>query len=624
MEIRLRGLCGLASILVIALVAAAPAGATVSAPSEWSFADTQATDDLTLQLALASGCPLPVKERGTTTKAKALAAGQKLLTRKSKKGDRAFRRSKSFKTPIRADYAMMIAATNNEPGAALEAALRAVQLKPTRLRLLNASELLTDVGLPREALALASAAGKLKPAAASAMGIGTGADIALAKGNALIALGKYPAAITALTAAAGNELESEAQGSLAIANVCNKSIARAKKPAKRSARRQNVRIITAPAPDTTERADPRDVLDLSKGVDQPFAAYAVPGTASRMIALADTIKADYDAATAHEGDLIGQVNAAEITLDYKKVHGPSLSGLRGGDLRTYDFSWDYRYPALQKAIDDANAAEAAAEPPLQGDGSGMWCERHTQGKSALQQVYDANRAFSEAQYQFDTGVAANAADPQLHAYLILRARSNYAIFYTAALQRISYWAAFEKSQNASGTIPACGGMPTTEDGPVAPGDPAASPACPASLNAIKIESDLGPIKIKANCEKFEVESEWGAFKDDAFNLDPAKVKGDLAWIGAFVGVEHKFKDHSTTIFAGPKGKLGFGNVAGELKDGIYIKVGAKGTIDDYGFRVKIGAKTKLGPDGNVTLTHFDDTMDFTLKGSFGCGIWRGC
>jgi hypothetical protein len=171
----------------------------------------------------------------------------------------------------------------------------------------------------------------------------------------------------------------------------------------------------------------------------------------------------------------------------------------------------------------------------------------------------------------------------------------------------------------------CGAEPAgTEAGPIAPGDPAGSPACPPSLKGVKVESDLGPFKIKANCEKFEVESEWDAFKNDAFNLDPAKVKGDLAWIGAFVGVDHKFKNHETTIFAGPKGKIGFGNVSGEVKDGVYIKVGADGKVNDYGFRVKVGVKTKLGPDGNVTLTHFEDTMDFTLKGSFGCGIWRGC
>ena len=79
MEPRLRRLFGLGLILLLAPVAASPAGATVGSPPEWSFADTQAMDDFQLQLALASGCPVPVKERGTTTRAKALAAGQKLL-----------------------------------------------------------------------------------------------------------------------------------------------------------------------------------------------------------------------------------------------------------------------------------------------------------------------------------------------------------------------------------------------------------------------------------------------------------------------------------------------------------------------------------------------------------------
>ena len=102
----------------------------------------------------------------------------------------------------------------------------------------------------------------------------------------------------------------------------------------------------------------------------------------------------------------------------------------------------------------------------------------------------------------------------------------------------------------------------------------------AALKAIKVSADLGPVKISANCEKFSVESDWSAVEDDAFNLDPAKVKGGLAWIGAFVSVDHQFKNHETTIFAGPKAKLGFGNVSGQVRDGVYIKVGADGKVTD--------------------------------------------
>ena len=313
---------------------------------------SQETSDVRLALALASGCPKPVKEPGTVSKRKAIATGWSRLNRKAKTGVRKFRRSKSAKTAVAADYAMMIAATHNEPGAALAAALRAVELKPTRLRLLNAAELLTDVGLPREALALVKAAGRLKPAAVSAMGIPTAPDIALAKGNALLALGRYPAAIMALTAASATELEQEA--------------GRARWPPPTSAtsrsQRRGSRQSATPADNhrlksydsfngTAERADPSVVLDMSKGVDQPFATFAVPGESGA-----------HDRIGRHAGRgpprppidrwvaLRQQANAVYQALPPAMLYRTSLSALRVQNLIVYFTQIDAFMPGWAASI----------------------------------------------------------------------------------------------------------------------------------------------------------------------------------------------------------------------------------------------------------------------------------
>ena len=214
-----------ALVTVVAVLGLAPA--VSAATRTWAFSDSNPTTTTSIQLQVttirALTCQLPAVARANIGLRSAVASANRMLLLAD--GARALHRfavsadARSYRRAMAAAAAAMVA---NRPDAALIALLQAHTLAPRDPRpLLDASVVLTSDRLPNQALALLSAAARLRQPGRSPYGISRVAELDNDRGYALIAVHQWRAASAALTSAYRLvPLLTEATHNLAVVDIC--------------------------------------------------------------------------------------------------------------------------------------------------------------------------------------------------------------------------------------------------------------------------------------------------------------------------------------------------------------------------------------------------------------------
>ena len=206
-------------------------------------------------------------------------------------------------------------------------------------------------------------------------------------------------------------------------------------------------------------------------------------------------------------------------------------------------------------------------------------------------LYGAERKLGIAEYQFDTALAADLANPVAHELALAQARYvlemgfNLRAVVSVALvtetaDRICSKSSAPSGTDVNGTLTA-GGVPP----------------CPSGLQGIDVGLSLGFVSFSVNCEEVGVDV------------------SSLSWIGGFGNLSHNFRTGSTTIYVGPQvgvnvsvGPFGGGASA---RVGGYITIDASGTISDIGMRGQVSAGGSVG----AATAYTGGSLDFSYAGS---------
>lgn len=601
--------------LVAALVAAALAGAG-STPASAATVRSIA-DGLPILSAEAAGAKLdaqrpqlcaakPSKARTPSLRA-ALAQARKVVRRgKGAAADRRFRKSRDGRSVERALAAAGAAATAGRSTAALAALLRAHELRPRDQRpLVSAATVLVGIGRAPAALALLDAAAKRKAPKGAPLGSPRRALLANARGHALLALGRWKDAERALRpAVASAPLLREARANLAHAQLCAGNRAAAARTAAAATRR-------AGAPSATTSSDPDSGgpvvvqaatplwLDVAPGVLPTLPTWRIPANEAEARALRDALRAQ------HDGDLPAIRQAVAATSAASQASRPvrqALSAAGTSYLRALDvaFARPERQPGLRERWEAMGARWRVLNDFHTRFGAGQagpTCGAFAGWRQAYLDYEDAARQYIREQYRYHTGIAANVADPRLHAEFMARARQSLVVPMQNLHQASSYLA--EYGSNCFEGEAASVGLDET------PGDTPESAKCPTGLTSVAFRWALPGVEVSVSCEAVGVELEAGS-----------------AWLTGFVNVSHRPGTGETTVVVGPRAKTPSGpfGPSAQVEDGLYITVAGDGTIRDVGARVSHTAVLQVGP-GSVALS--GESMDFSLVGVSPLGAILG-
>lgn len=588
-----RGCAGLVSALVLLAAIASPALADEPVRAQ---SDT-ASQEVRPGTATLPACPRtranslrPLKLRQVIVRARAR------LARQAPAGVRRFNRSPYAQSHAKAEVGSAIALAADQPGAALAASLRAVQLRPSNPRyLLNASTLLTRLGDARGAMALVNRARRLPEPARSPLGLNHQAQLALAAGNAYLIAGRYMRAIRALQRAVHDPLLAEARMSLSIAHKCaGNSTASARWFEAAQRRTGNLALLDvggAKVPNVV------GLVDLSRGTTVPPISFVLPVTAEQ-------------AATRVEW-LLGLEERAQSQVDRLRAEA--------FDLRQRIAA---RYPAVSDriALFDAiptRAWSADIAPLIQRDidaGSDVWrvfggpdmppCHYYDDWSKFRQAWYVQFKTAQDLGSEYHriyTGLAANFKNKLATAYFDLVAKeawwwssSDYGTAATFADGiRNEMWPT-EGEHHCEKPLP----VPEETGDPT---DPAftTTESCPGALSAVKFSVDLVFVSVAADCEQLE--------------LEISSTPKGLGWIGAFGSVQYAWRGQ-VTIFAGPQARFGWSdeNLGASLgaRTGLYVTFwpGTNRPVD-AGLRVEASASGSVGP---LELSVLQGTWDFAF------------
>lgn len=475
------------------------------------------------------------------------------------------------------------------PGA-LVALLAAHQNDPQNpAHLVNAAGAAAQLSLPNEALALLDAADAMGGDFGSPMGIDGHALALNNRGFALLQLGQWAQAQTALNAAIALEpLLSEARGNLAVPSLCQGD-------APAAAHLFRAALTRPPVQPNLDQA-----FDLSQGVPPDLAPLPYPAVANQLHAYRE-FYAQFNPATHGKAiDLFNQGSQAldQFTQQLVTSPLPVLTELRFTDivndavtvLGQEQFNsqspeglsdlWAVEQTNQQAAITLANdlgtellAFQTNLPPCCSAAFQAATARGRSRVKQALTQFLytqgrfeQSVRAFADPWYRDMTGLAANLSDPLLHQYVSLESKALLTNVYGDLTQSAfitlnvldPYW---QLSQGLEESASPQSAGPT----------PGSSFACPDALNVAKVSLDFfGIMNVSFNCEKVEAtvsEPGIGLFAQLA-----VPRRGD--W----------------TVFAGAKGSLP-GTTLG-AKTGFYIS-GNDNSFTDAG--IKFSQSGSIGP-----------------------------
>jgi hypothetical protein len=208
----------------------------------------------------------------------------------------------------------------------------------------------------------------------------------------------------------------------------------------------------------------------------------------------------------------------------------------------------------------------------------------------IQDSYDAAQTYFRALSKRMSGYAANLADEDAYAQALLQIteleRSTFALIEQPAL----FWTINVGIYKAD-----CVDQPEeTTTAPTAAAAPDGPGACAAGLKSISVVAELGPTKVKINCEKVTQSIKWEV----------------IPWLQAFAEVGYEQRSGKLTVMVGSKGELPLGTAKGAFKSGIYLTADRNG-IKDVGWRVGPSLTVSSGP---YEFQAVKDEMDLSFVG----------
>lgn len=551
---------------------------------------------------------------GATSLPGALDAIERMLDDTAPQGQAKFKASAEYQDAHKAEVAAGGAITMGSPGAALAALVRAHELEPTEAsHLVNAAAVASSVGMPAEALALLDAAERLDDPDRPAMGIGRHAVALANRGQALAMLGRHAEADRALAAAVDAEpLLAEATKSRAATTACTAGPAPAAKFLRAGRQRQ-----------------PPKPLDASRGKETKLRDLEIPGVPKEAAAMRPFFQGQSQKLQAELMDEINRANAREAAIAAKRpVWSPAQDRRYSATLiRIYDAGEEADIRALDEAV-DAKLDEVIKiqrdfwgdneredyEYRLLSEAAGKWCEgspnprcfpermnetcrpklriAHQAWRDELQETYAAAQTLTRAASKRMSGYAANLADQDANALALLQVSQFERAVYGRLLQWAQHWTHSVQLHADHCVEPL---DPPVADPAVGAPDVEAEAGCSGLLKAISGTWELGPTKIKINCERFQQ-----SFKEEV-----------IPWVQAYADVTYNFRTGELSVFGGAKGEISGGGGKAGFKSGIYVTADRRGDID-VGWRVGPTVTVGAGP---VEFEVFKDEEDLSFIGA---------
>ena len=583
--------------LALALLFLFGLGAVNAAAEEktYAFLDpvmTSSPEGLALELAareaeLCTASPARVRPPSA---ARAVKKADRLLRRKAgRRALRTFAKSRHARSAPRAMAAAAGATAEGKPHAALAALLHARKLKPRDPRpLIAAAPVLTNLGMPNEALSFLKAAAKLKQPKRALFGIKAKAGIANNRGFALLALGQWAGAEREFERAVRVSPElNEAHLNLAHALVCRKKPAEAGRAFFIGARRTRAAQKDIVGQSETTRIASTRLLDLSKGVTPALRPLRFPGSMTEGAQLWESYAQLSD--TAFDESLALQRESSTARNDaytHLRTRPPATRRRATALIRaaaTVDDEPDIR--ALGERADTLSSEFSSYFKTYITPQNPPDCGRWGQMKSTFAAYETAQRQYITESYRRMTAIGAHLKTPQAHTAVMTEARYHVSFSMAQLINRyvnLTFYArscASDEDQVLEATD--------------RPDVVAGSASCPSGLAGKSFGLTFLFAQLSVDCENVSLEVEAGGV------------------LGGFVKVSKNFKNGKTTIYGGPRGKAGAFGVGGNTKTGIYVTAGGDGSISDVGIRVEAGVDLGAGP----ASAGFDaGSMDFTLMG----------
>lgn len=549
---------------------------------------------------------MPPSHQTFASVAAAVGSARQFLTARAPEGMAAFAQSDAYLDADLAEEAAAAAVVGDAPGAALAALLRAHDLEPQEAsHLVNAASLATALGMPGEALAMLDGARRLDDTDRPAMGISRHAVALVDRGQALAKLGRYAEAERTLDAAlAAEPLLTEAHATRALAVMCRRGTAAARPDAVKAGTRQGAKP-----------------LDASGGRESRMRDVELPGFPDRAVKLepyypelASRLGAEVVARSAREQALDQVLNARYDTWSraqrdryrgvWRRINGasrePDLASQSAAINRKLDevsddaFEfWITRYQAmLFRASSDCESAGSECFPLRMNE----LCRpalrsAHQEWLDHMQEAYDLSAAYYRALSRRMSGYASHLSDPDA----VARVKLSIAGFENTLMQGLvldaTFWTNATKN-HANYCVEPADAQPAEQ--PEAPAVDAGGP-CPPTIKAISAVLEVGPAKVKVNCDEVKIEATWGG----------------NAWIKGFGEVSYSFSHGTMTVLAGSKAEVKLGVAKGSFKSGLYLTVDRDG-FRDAGWRVGPSATGALGP---IEFKPYKDEIDISFVGA---------
>ena len=484
----------------------------------------------------------------------------------------------------------MIAKAN--PGGALAALLIAHKVDPKEARHLeNAAVVATSLGYPQEALALLSGAAGLSESGSPEMGIDRTARMLNNQGYALIRLGRWSEAVPLLkTAIAREPLLNEAQRNLAVALLCLGNAAAAGEAKRAGARRNHFEDIGDPAMPQT--FDPAKAYDLSKGQAVKLPALTYPRTLDEAAGAAPKFESDWRKRDSQAKALLSQALSYRAPFGTKStltvlriVHIDDLAANQKAtpELAQLFTSWraDLQHLADLTVKWNGDFASATTDCINRFGQTGTaaidcwnaWCASaqpvaHTGWLSSVKQTDKSLRAWADSYSRFASGLAANLEDPAAHQWVLVDEQYWLMANYGLLLDSAQTW--LNNMALGKGT---CFAQATDAPSETSDGDTASGVSCTDLIGGAAFSLNLEVFTVNVSCEEVGIEGE------------APLLEGGLAEAGGFASVSYKFKNGSTTVFAGTYAKTNeIGGLSAGAKGGLYMTWDQGGNMQDVGMR----------------------------------------
>jgi tetratricopeptide (TPR) repeat protein len=498
-----------------------------------------------------------------------------------------------------------------ETDAALAALLIAVEMFPGEpMPLVNAAGLLSNSGLPNEAISFLDAAAATGKPYGSPMGVDGEQIAANNRAHALLMRGQWAEAEAILRAVVVAEPQlAEARMNLSRALLCQNENAEAARWY-RMAQRRMVWDVVKDGPEIRDEMIPIDHLyDTSAGqlLEVPDIPKPVrPEQVGDFYLLYQQMNDDYHTTLDTLGAMTPALEQAYKNRTLPFLQQSRLDSIMGAFNRVHEHPevaalWAQSIDLLLEMVHLWSSTNNEIEDLFVNGGDDETCRAMLRAhfNEYLPVWYeheDVIQEYMRLEYAMSTGVLANAQDVPLHNLLMNRLQSNMATGYNLNVELAwSHW--FSMLWEIT-----CGGSGEASDETDSEMATPAAEQCPAGVKGVKLGAEFGIAQISITCEIVEVEL------------------SESAPISPFLQVTHDMRKNEATFFFGAKGKVMIGPLL-ELnaKEGFYVRANQT-SITDVGMKTATGGAVHLGGSG---ISGQLDGPEFEMGVAAAVEYWLG-